>query len=113
MRPVHARGVIVALPVVETRAAPLVFRRWSPGARIMRGDWGIPVPPPGADRLAPEIVLAPCLGWACGCCRLGWGGGYFDRTRAALTPRLLTVGVALDRARLPTIHPQTNDIPST
>lgn len=115
LRPVlaalHAKGVTIALPVVETRAAPLVFRHWTPGARMVRGDWNIPVPPPDAAILRPDIALAPCLGWDSACYRLGWGGGYFDRTLAVLTPRPFVIGVALTAARLPTIYPQPHDIP--
>lgn len=107
----HRAGVIIALPVVETRAAPLVFRRWTPETRMIRGDWNIPVPPAEADLLTPEVTLAPCLGWDPGCFRLGWGGGYFDRTLAALAPAPLAIGVALSAARMPTIHPQPHDIP--
>jgi len=115
LRPVftdlHRAGITVALPVVETRAAPLVFRRWTPGTRMVRGDWNIPVPPPEADSLVPDIALAPCLGWTEGCFRLGWGGGYFDRTLAALSPRPRVIGIALTAARLATIYPQPHDIP--
>ena len=107
----HRAGVTVALPVVETRAAPLVFRRWTPETKLVRGDWNIPVPPPDADMLVPDFALAPCLGWTDDCYRLGWGGGYFDRTLAALTPRPITIGIALNAARLPTIFPQPHDIP--
>lgn len=105
------KGIIIALPVVETRAAPLVFRRWLPGTNLVRGDWNIPVPPSEADLVTPDIALAPCLGWSEGCYRLGWGGGYFDRTLAALAPRPLTIGIALGAARLTTIFPQPHDIP--
>lgn len=107
----HAKGVTVALPVVETRAGPLAFRRWTPGTQIVRGDWNIPVPPPGAEGLTPDATLAPCLGWDDGCYRLGWGGGYFDRTLAALAPRPFTIGLALSAARVKTIYPQPHDIP--
>lgn len=107
----HDQGVRIALPAVETRAAPLVFRRWTPGTRLERGHWSIPVPPPEAETLTPDIALAPCLGWDRGGFRLGWGGGYFDRTLAALSPRPLTIGIALGAARLPTIYPQPHDIP--
>jgi len=107
----HRAGVVIALPVVETRAAPLVFRRWTPQTRMQRGVWNIPVPPPEAEALVPDIALAPCLGWDGGCFRLGWGGGYFDRTLARLAPRPLTLGLALAAARLPTIFPQPHDIP--
>lgn len=107
----HRAGVTIALPVVETRAAPLIFRHWTPETRMVRGDWSIPVPPPDAPVLRPQIALAPCLGWDAGCYRLGWGGGYFDRTLAVLQPRPLVIGIALKAARLGTIFPQPHDIP--
>ncbi|MCO0637267.1 5-formyltetrahydrofolate cyclo-ligase [Lutimaribacter sp. EGI FJ00014] len=107
----HEAGVTIALPVVETRAAPLVFRRWAPGTKMVRGDWNIPVPPHDAQELTPDVTLAPCLGWDGDCYRLGWGGGYFDRTLAALRARPLAIGIALADARLKTIYPQPHDIP--
>lgn len=107
----HRTGITIALPVVETRAAPLIFRLWTPETRMVRGDWNIPVPPPEARVLTPDVTLAPCLGWDGGCYRLGWGGGYFDRTLAALTRRPTGIGIALAAARLPTIYPQPHDIP--
>ena len=107
----HRAGITIALPVVETRAAPLIFRLWTPETRMVRGDWNIPVPPPEARVLTPDVTLAPCLGWDGGCYRLGWGGGYFDRTLAALTRRPTGIGIALAAARLPTIYPQPHDIP--
>lgn len=107
----HYAGVTIALPVVACRAAPLVFRRWSPATRMVRGEWNIHVPAPEAEELEPDIALAPCLGWDETCCRLGWGGGYYDRTLAALSPKPVAIGVALSAARLPTIYPQPHDIP--
>lgn len=115
LRPLLSRlyeaGVTVALPVVEIRAAPLVFRRWTPRMRMERGHWNIPVPPAEAETLVPGLVIAPCLGWDGGCFRLGWGGGYFDRTLAARAARPFAVGVALAAARVPTIYPQPHDVP--
>jgi len=111
MAELHEAGVILALPVVETRFAPLVFRRWTPETRMVRGDWNIPVPPPEAERLTPEIALAPLMGWDGAGYRLGYGGGYFDRTLADLAPRPVTIGIGLEAARLPTIFPQPHDIP--
>jgi len=111
LKEMHGAGVTIALPVVETRAAPLVFRRWTPDTSMVRGDWNIPVPPPEVDRLVPEIALAPCLGWTDGCYRLGWGGGYFDRTLAVIDPQPTVIGIAISAARLPTIYPQPHDIP--
>lgn len=111
MADLHAEGATIALPIVETKAAPLVFRLWTPETRLVRGDWDIPVPPPEAPALTPGIVLAPLVGWAPGGYRLGYGGGYFDRTLAALSPRPYAIGIGLDSAQLPTILPQPHDIP--
>lgn len=107
----HDQGAVTALPVVETRSAPLVFRLWQPHARMVRGDWNIPVPLPEAGSVTPEIMLAPLVGWDADGYRLGYGGGYFDRTLAALSPRPFVIGVGLESARVPTIYPQPHDIP--
>lgn len=106
----HARGVEIALPLVETRAAPLTYRRWTPETRMVRGHWRIPVPPPQAPELRPGLLLAPLVGWDPGGWRLGYGGGYFDRTLAAASPRPAVIGVGLEAARLRTIYPQPHDI---
>ena len=114
LRPVltslHRAGARVALPLVEVKQAPLVFRRWTPETKMVRGDWNIPVPPPEAEAVVPEIALAPVVGWSEGAFRLGYGGGYFDRTLAALSPRPFTIGIGLQAARLATIYPQPHDI---
>ncbi len=114
LRPVladlHAAGARVALPLVEVKQAPLVFRRWTPETRMVRGDWNIPVPPPEAEVVVPEIALAPVVGWTDDAYRLGYGGGYFDRTLAALSPRPFTIGIGFLSARLATIFPQPHDI---
>ncbi len=62
MARLHDAGVIIALPLVETKAAPLVFRLWTPDTKTVRGDWNIPVPPPDAEPLTPDIALAPLVG---------------------------------------------------
>ncbi|WP_299822294.1 5-formyltetrahydrofolate cyclo-ligase [uncultured Jannaschia sp.] len=111
MTELHAAGVTIALPLVETKAAPLVFRRWTPEMKMIRGHWNIPVPPPDTPIVAPEIVLVPLVGWDEAGYRLGYGGGYFDRTLAALGRRPFAIGVGLQAARLATIHPQPHDIP--
>lgn len=111
MAELHAAGVHIALPVVEVKASPLVFRRWTPETRMARGHWNIPVPPPEARKLLPDIVLAPLMGWDVDGYRLGYGGGYFDRTLAALSPCPFTIGIGYQSARLATIYPQPHDIP--
>jgi 5,10-methenyltetrahydrofolate synthetase len=115
MADLHADGVTIALPIVETKAAPLVFRRWTPDTAMVRGDWNIPVPPPEAEELTPDFALAPFMGWDEECYRLGYGGGYFDRTLAKLSNRAegrpIAIGVGFQTARLATIFPQPHDIP--
>ena len=111
MTSLHEQGAVLALPVVETPGTPLVFRRWSPGLKMERGHWNIPVPPASSERLTPEICLAPLVGWDAKGYRLGYGGGYFDRTLAALSPKPFVIGVGLQSARLDTIAPQPHDVP--
>jgi len=107
----HVSGVTIALPLVETKAAPLVFRLWTPDTKMVRGDWNIPVPPADAPTLSPDIALAPLVGWDDQGYRLGYGGGYFDRTLAVLDPAPFKIGVGFTAARLATIYPQPHDIP--
>lgn len=104
------RGVTVALPEVVASGQPLVFRVWTPGARLEPGVWDIPVPVEG-ERVHPTVAIAPVVGFDPACYRLGNGGGYFDRTLAVLDPRPLAVGVAHPDSCLPTIFPQPHDIP--
>ncbi|MDP1830053.1 MAG: 5-formyltetrahydrofolate cyclo-ligase [Archangium sp.] len=105
-----ARGARVALPVVVERNAPLHFRAWTPSTRMERGVWNIPVPAEG-EALHPQVTLAPLVGYDDARYRLGYGGGYFDRTLAARVPCPLAVGVGLASARLATIYPQPHDVP--
>jgi 5-formyltetrahydrofolate cyclo-ligase len=109
MQRLLAQGVQIALPAVLARDAPLQFRLWHPGARLAVGPWDIPYPADGAAVL-PDTLLVPLLGFDLAGYRLGYGGGYYDRTIAALspTPRLLGVGFAA--ARLTTIYPQSHDV---
>lgn len=106
---IAARGAQAALPIVATKGAPLIFRLWTPETKMERGLWNIPVPAEGPE-VTPDITLAPVVGWDAAGYRLGYGGGYFDRTLAALAPQTFAVGVGLDAARIPTIFPQPHDI---
>jgi 5-formyltetrahydrofolate cyclo-ligase len=104
------RGVRVALPVVIAYRQPLEFREWRPDARLERGVWKIPYSADGAI-VVPDVAIAPLVGFDHGCYRLGYGGGFFDRTLARLEPRALAIGVGYPEARLPTIFPQPHDVP--
>ena len=104
-----ARGARVTLPVVTAPSAPLAFRLWTPDCRMVQGFWKIPVPADGPE-VVPDLTLAPLVGWDPAGFRLGYGGGYFDRTLAVLSPRPMTIGIGLQSARLATIFPQPHDI---
>jgi 5,10-methenyltetrahydrofolate synthetase len=99
-----------ALPVILQTATPMVFRRWMPQGRLIAGRYDIPVPQEDS-RVVPDLVLMPTVGFDAHGYRLGYGGGYFDRTLAALQPRPLAVGVGFELARLPQIAPDPHDIP--
>jgi 5-formyltetrahydrofolate cyclo-ligase len=105
-----AEGFAAALPVVVDRRGPLEYRLWRPGDPLVDGVWGIPVPE-RREVVTPQAVLAPLVGFDGDCYRLGYGGGYFDRTLAALSPRPLAIGVGFEFSRLDTIHPQDFDVP--
>jgi 5,10-methenyltetrahydrofolate synthetase len=107
---VWAEGGEALLPVVVAKAAPLVFRRWRSGEPLEKGVWNIPVPA-GGEAVEPDIVIAPVVGYDPACYRLGYGGGFFDRTLAALSGRAVAIGVGYDLQRIATIRPQPYDIP--
>jgi 5,10-methenyltetrahydrofolate synthetase len=110
MTSAHGRGIRVALPTVVAKARPLIFREWHPGARLKSGVWNIPIPAEGAE-VIPTVVIAPLVGFDPDAYRLGYGGGFFDRTLAALSPRPLAIGVGHPVGAIPTIYPQSHDIP--
>ena len=106
----RAAGATTALPVVTARGAPLEFRAFSPGVRMRKGVLGLPIPQ-GTPVVTPQALLIPMVGFDTQGYRLGHGGGYFDRTLAALAPPPLKIGVAFELSRMATIRPQPHDIP--
>lgn len=103
-------GAATALPVVVAPGRPLAFRKWYPGVKMAHGPLGIPYPE-DSEALTPDHVLLPMLGWDAGGYRLGYGGGFFDRTLAALERRPRVIGLAYELQYIPTIYPQPHDIP--
>ena len=113
MQRVFERGARVALPIVEAKARPLTFREWTPDTTLVPGVWNIPVPAEG-DVLDPTVIISPLVGFDPEGYRLGYGGGFFDRTLAAMHARELrplVIGVGHSGAAIATIHPQPHDIP--
>jgi len=105
----RARGVQTALPVVVAKGQPLEFRAWWPGVAMAPGVYDIPVPV-GTDVLVPDVLLVPPVGIGPAGDRLGYGGGFFDRTLAAITPPPITIATAFELSRVATTHPQAHDI---
>lgn len=103
-------AVTLCLPVVVAPKSPVEYWRWVPDEPMHKGVWDIPVPAQ-RDVLAPDVVLAPLVGFDGAAYRLGYGGGYFDRTLAAATPRPFAIGIGYAAGRLDSIQPQAHDIP--
>ncbi|MEQ9557376.1 MAG: 5-formyltetrahydrofolate cyclo-ligase [Rhodospirillales bacterium] len=103
-------GGTASLPVVVKEKQPVEFWEWNPETKMVPGVWSIPVP---ASRkpVRPAALLIPLLGFDDAGYRLGYGGGYYDRTLAAAAEKPLAIGVGYAADRLATIHPQRHDIP--
>ena len=101
-------GVRTALPVVVAEGQPLAFREWTPETPLAPDRYGIPTPTTG-KWLTPDLILLPLNGFDAAGYRLGYGGGYFDRTLAALAPRPLAVGVGFEINRVDSIRPEAHD----
>jgi len=110
MAAINERGGRTALPVVIEKGQPLVFRAYVPGDRLEKGVWNIPIPIE-SDPVLPDIVISPIVGIDPRNYRLGYSGGFFDRTLAAMPFKPLVIGVGYELQRIPTIYPQPHDIP--
>lgn len=111
MRRLREQGATAALPVVLAPKTPLIFREWHPGVEMALGKLDIPYPRASAE-LVPNTVLLPMNGFDAQGYRLGYGGGFFDRTLESLRARKpLVIGVSFELAAIDTIRPQPWDIP--
>ena len=109
-RTLRDKGALTALPVVVAPRTPLIFREWHPGIELAHGPLDIPYPV-NSSEVTPSGVLLPMNGWDKQGFRLGYGGGFFDRTLASLKKKPVVIGIAYEMARMETIHPQSWDIP--
>lgn len=107
-----AQGAICLLPIVVAKGQPLIFKSWKQGEKLDRGIWNIPIPAEGRE-MQPDIVISPLVGFDPHLYRLGYGGGFFDRTLAAHPGKPLVIGVGYSSQHIATIHPQPHDIPMT
>ena len=108
--PEEARPRRIGLPVADRATGQLRFHVWYPGCPMEHDAYDIPKPK-DTEEFAPEILVVPCLGFGPGGVRLGYGGGFFDRTLASLTPRPVTVGVSFTHGFLPLLRAGALDPP--
>jgi 5,10-methenyltetrahydrofolate synthetase len=103
---------MAALPVVIAPRSPLVFHAWSADAAMKPGRYRIPVPSEECA-VVPDLLLVPCVGFDAARYRLGYGGGYYDRTLAhwPRAARPVTIGVAFEAGKCDALPHETHDVP--
>lgn len=100
----------IGLPVADRETSSLRFRVWYPGCETELDAYDIPKPK-GTEEFVPAMLVVPCLGFGPGGVRLGYGGGFFERTLNSITPRPVTVGVSYTHGFLPMLRAGNQDFP--
>jgi 5-formyltetrahydrofolate cyclo-ligase len=106
-------GWTTCLPIVLGEGLPLQFRRWLPGEPTIAGVWGIPRPPDDAPELVPDVLIVPLLAFDRKGYRLGYGGGFYDRTLEMLRARktIVAIGVAYAAQEIDAVPRDAHDQP--
>ena len=99
----------IGLPVVNKLHKTLTFHAWYPGCPMEEDAYGIPKPK-DTKEIVPTLLFVPCVGYGPGGYRLGYGGGFYDRTLATVQPRPMTVGLGYSHGWLPDLVPEPHDI---
>ncbi len=100
----------IGLPVVDKVHKTMTFHSWYPGCPMEEDAYGIPKPK-DTEVIVPTLLFVACVGYAPGGYRLGYGGGFYDRMLATLTPRPFTVGLGYAPGFLPDFEPESHDLP--
>jgi 5,10-methenyltetrahydrofolate synthetase len=100
----------IGLPVVDKLHQTLKFHAWFPGCPMEEDAYGIPKPK-DTEVVVPTLLFVPCVGYGVGGYRLGYGGGFYDRTLAQLRPKPYTVGLGFAQGFLPNLEPEPHDVP--
>lgn len=113
MRVLHEGGFKLALPVIKVKGEPLIMRSWAPGEPLEKRTWGIEEPLDSAPEVLPDVMLVPLLAFDDEGYRLGYGGGFYDRTLEkvrSLKP-VIAIGVAFDEQRVDAVPREGYDQP--
>ena len=100
----------IGLPVVDKVNGTLRFHAWYPGCPMEEDAYAIPKPK-DTEVIVPTLLFVPCVGYGPGGFRLGYGGGFYDRTLAALQPRPFTVGLGFTNGFVEDLEPEAHDVP--
>jgi 5,10-methenyltetrahydrofolate synthetase len=100
----------IGLPVVDKLHRTLKFHAWFPGCPMEEDAYGIPKPK-DTEVIVPTLLFVPCVGYGTGGYRLGYGGGFYDRTLAELQPRPFTVGLGFTNGFVGDLEPEPHDVP--
>ena len=100
----------IGLPVINKVDKTLTFHTWYPGCPMEEDAYGIPKPK-DTEVIQPTLLFVPCVGYGPGGYRLGYGGGFYDRTLATLKPKPVTVGLGYTQGLLPDLEPEPHDVP--
>ena len=100
----------IGLPVIDKLTKTLTFHVWYPGCPMEEDAYGIPKPK-DTDVIQPTLLFVPCVGYGPGGYRLGYGGGFYDRTLATLQPQPFTVGLGFTQGFVDDLEPELHDIP--
>ncbi len=101
---------VIGLPVIDKQTKQLRFQMWFPGCEMEEDAYGIPKPR-DTPVFRPTLLLVPCVGYGPGGVRLGYGGGFYDRTLATIEPRPVTVGLAYSHGFVPWLQAEAHDVP--
>ncbi|OUW05652.1 MAG: 5-formyltetrahydrofolate cyclo-ligase [Betaproteobacteria bacterium TMED156] len=99
------------IPVILKKNKPMVFLEWKLDTKLEKGIFNIPIPPINSKRIKPKIVIIPCVGFDSKNYRLGYGGGYYDRTLCKLDKDVKKIGISYYECKVEDIKPNKYDIP--
>ena len=108
------RSIVTAMPVTPPPGNPLTFYRWAPGMRLDDGPYGTKQPPFNSERIIPDVILAPMLAFDADCWRLGYGGGFYDRSIAELREsghEVVAIGIAFGGQQVDKVPTGSYDVP--